>query len=515
MMMGRRRWWWWWWWWDRVRAAWWILCGRGVMYRVRDQDLHAIEPRASFSPVEDNVYYVDNSVQGSGTGTGTSVDPWRDIASHIHELSPGDTMYVRGGSDTPRVYGEDIVINVSGEDNNRITLRPYGSELVTLRRDAATYVIDINGHDYWTIDGFTIDCEHACAAIWLRDADHHIVRNCTIHSVRYDAGIIIRRGDYNVMESLRMYDGWNGNDEDCNGIAIRSGTGTVIRKCTIYNFCGDCVLTNNEYEDVGDVTIEDCVLHTTLGKCSENALDIKQGHGVIRGCTMYGFQVCPGECGGTGANGNAVSIHNDATTWLVEKNEIYDCTGGMTLEEGCTVTVRRNVIRDLHDDDPEHGDPLSDAENRKAIEVRFAHEDTGRVTTVDIYNNTFDNCPGHLFRFNGQGGITVRIKNNIFNNTGDIHQERSPALTYDYNCWRNATGTLPGVNDMTIDDPGFVHEAGNDLRLRSVSLCRNKGVYESPVDYYYGTAPDMGRYEYDPGGKAIRFFGAVALAVGG
>jgi hypothetical protein len=44
-------------------------------------------------------YYVDNS---GSDGVGSRDDPWNNIAGHIHSLSAGDTMYVRGNTSRKR-----------------------------------------------------------------------------------------------------------------------------------------------------------------------------------------------------------------------------------------------------------------------------------------------------------------------------------------------------------------------------------------------------------------------------
>jgi hypothetical protein len=433
-------------------------------------------------------YYVDNSKPG---GDGSINRPWNSIAGHINSVNAGDTICVRGNEGSARIHRESAIIRITkdGSSGNPITLKPYPGEQVAFQVASGDRIMDLKA-DYWRVEGFEFDCEDARQAIRIQDGDHNTIYNCEIYDVHWSAAIMVRRGDHNTFDALTMHDGFNGNSQDANGIAIRSGTGNTITDCTIYDFCGDCILVNDAYEGCDDTTIEDCTLYTTLGKCSENGIDIKQGGGVIRNCTMYGFRVCDATCGGSGGGGNALAIHNDAGAWTVEKCEIYDCTAGATLEEGCTVTFRQNVVRDLHATD-------GDTWERRAIAVHFER------TTAYLYNNTFDDIPEYLFRFNGRGGIEVALKNNILNDTGKIDQTNNPTVTAEHNCWYDATDTLSGEHDVTGSAPGFVNKAGGEYHLAEGSPCIDAGVDVGLP--HKGDAPDLGAYEYesDPTSRKI------------
>jgi len=54
-------------------------------------------------------YYVDNTVGTSGDGSFSN--PWKTINEALPHLTPGDTLFIRGGSITPQIYNENLILN--------------------------------------------------------------------------------------------------------------------------------------------------------------------------------------------------------------------------------------------------------------------------------------------------------------------------------------------------------------------------------------------------------------------
>ena len=104
-------------------------------------------------------------------------------------------------------------------------------------------------------------------------------------------------------------------------------------------------------QSVSGIIVEGNHIYTTLGGCSENALDIKIGgpqQSIIRRNRMYGFRPNNGSCGGTGGGvGDAVVIHEQATNLLIKGNEIYDSTAGVRIAAGSDYRIINNVIHDI------------------------------------------------------------------------------------------------------------------------------------------------------------------------
>ncbi len=94
----------------------------------------------------------------------------------------------------------------------------------------------------------------------------------------------------------------------------------------------------------------------------ENAVDVKGAEGpiYIAGNTMHGFRPCvspktnpPGTQDCTGSNGPAITIHEggiigtSASNVMVENNDLYDNTFGLSITAGAkNITVRGNHIHD-------------------------------------------------------------------------------------------------------------------------------------------------------------------------
>jgi hypothetical protein len=67
--------------------------------------------------------YVD-AAKGADQNAGTEALPWKTLAHALRQLTPGDTLYLRGG-----VYHEKIAPGVSGTEEAPITIASYPSEL--------------------------------------------------------------------------------------------------------------------------------------------------------------------------------------------------------------------------------------------------------------------------------------------------------------------------------------------------------------------------------------------------
>src|SRR5690242_9276832 len=57
-------------------------------------------------------YYV--STTGSDSGAGTITSPWRTLARSMTRLSPGDTLFVRGGTYAERIQSPKLKAGTSG-----------------------------------------------------------------------------------------------------------------------------------------------------------------------------------------------------------------------------------------------------------------------------------------------------------------------------------------------------------------------------------------------------------------
>ena len=403
-------------------------------------------------------YYVDNS---HSDGAGSRDNPWNNIAGHVHSLSAGDTMFVRGDSPGTRTYSEaQILIAVSGSSDKPITIRPYAGESVCLKSTATgSDQIRING-SYVTITGFEIDRGGAAKRIIYIRGNHNTIDDCEIHNGGQKA-VVVHRASHTTVSGCVIHDIVRDLVGAAAGVAIYGTlTGTTITGCTMYNINGDHVVVDDTEGSVATGTIvEGCLFYngSLPADTVENAVDIKDGSVIVRNCRMHGFR----EEGS--AAGSAMMFHNKCTTVLIEDCEIYDSTTGIRVS-GPTATIRRCVVWDLASVDPK-------AWVKTALLIQGG--------TVQVFNCTFYKCPEHL-AYVSPG--TVAFQNNICKDTGSV----TGSAAASHNCWHNAKGKWSGTGDI-LTDPMFRNQAAGDFRLTDTSPCRGAG----------SDGQDIGAFSYE------------------
>ena len=435
------------------------------------------------------IYHVDNS---GADGDGSEGSPWNNIAGHIG-LSGGDLMYIRGDAAPGRVYTEaQITCANSGSsgDGNDIVLMPYPGEYAIIQSSGVSSTILRVEGDYWTFDGLKFDGNgyDTNRHIWLYGCSHIDILNCESWENGGDAAFEFADGNnpasYVTIDNCTIYNTYKADDADSAGIGGGAGSYIDITNNTIYDCRGDCVVFWHIVD--GTVTyllVEDNHLYTTLGKCSENAVDLKRGTDVtIRGNIMHGFRYCDATCGGSsGGIGEAMLTHNECDDALIEDNLIYDCASGISIWSNTDeVIIQHNIIRDL----------VTDGATWLNAGI-YIHANAGH--DVKIYNNTFHELPQHLF-YLGEGADTI-IRNNICDETHDIYEDVAVnSVDADYNGWYNVVDSIVGAHDTTGSDPSFRDEGNNDYHIRRGSSAVNAGV-DVGLDYI-GSAPDLGAYEH-------------------
>ncbi len=84
-------------------------------------------PVASQRPLAAGAAKFVDAAQGDDANDGSQAKPWRTINRSVKRLSPGDTLYLRGGT-----YYEGAVIAALGTAEQPITLRSYPGELAII-----------------------------------------------------------------------------------------------------------------------------------------------------------------------------------------------------------------------------------------------------------------------------------------------------------------------------------------------------------------------------------------------
>lgn len=440
-------------------------------------------------------HFLDSTSPAGGNGSAGA--PWDEIkASYIAQLVAGNVLCIRGNANgAGRVYYSAAEISIdstkqfnNGTSNAPITVQAYPGEKVILRTGDQN-VLEFRNVSYWVWAGFIFDRQgQANSTLRFKDTSFTTVKNCEAYNGTV-MGVIIDGGQSNTVENCKIHDFAGPANDDTNCISIQKGKFHTIRNNEIYNCTGDGVLVYDAFAVSGTV-IEGNHIYTTLGGCSENALDIKMGgveQTIVRRNKMHGFRVSTPGCGGTGGGiGEAMLIHLSAQNVLVDSNEIYDSVTGIVIGAGSGHRLVNNVIRDL-------------ATNNSVWENIGLYVSDG--ASISIINNTFANLnPAKTTLFIGKSIPGLMVRNNIFANTGKIERRDGDSATFSHNGWYNAAQASSGPGDV-VASPSFV--SGTNFRLQGNSPMIDKGTSSgAPSTDFDGTPRptnggiDLGAFEF-------------------
>ena len=98
--------------------------------------VRVVPPPSKRAMAKGPAFYVDPA-KGSDTNKGTKRSPWKTINHALPLLSPGDTLYLRGGS-----YFENVYCAVAGTRSKLITIRSYPGEQATIDGGIHDFQVD-------------------------------------------------------------------------------------------------------------------------------------------------------------------------------------------------------------------------------------------------------------------------------------------------------------------------------------------------------------------------------------
>jgi len=201
-------------------------------------------------------YYV--SPTGNDTSPGSSSAPWTTLQHAAENISAGDTVMIRSGT-----YA-GFRAQSSGSAGLTITFKSEtGASVVVNALGPNAWhgsLINIEGYDWWIIDGLEVMGAPTNAGIDIRLAEHVTVRNCYCHH-NQKWGIFTGFAEYFTAE----YNECSYSVEEHGIYHSNSGDNAIIRYNTCHrnNACG--IQINADSSMGGDGISSNCtVSHNVL-----------------------------------------------------------------------------------------------------------------------------------------------------------------------------------------------------------------------------------------------------------
>jgi len=284
-------------------------------------------------------YYVSST--GNDTSPGSSSAPWRTLQHAAENVSAGDTVMIRRGT-----YA-GFRAQSSGSSALPITFKSENGSVVvndTVPNAWHGSIIEIEGYDWWIIDGLEIKDAPTNAGIDIREAEHVTVRNCYCHHNR-KWGIFTGFAEYFTAE----YNESSYSTEEHGIYHSNSGDNAVIRHNTCHhnNACG-IQINADPWMEEGDCISSNCtVTHNILyenGAIGGAAINLAS----VRDSLIANNLIYSNHAGGIAA------WDDDAgTEWGSKNNKYYNNTVHMptdgrwaiNLKNGSTgSSVKNNIL---------------------------------------------------------------------------------------------------------------------------------------------------------------------------
>ncbi len=257
-------------------------------------------------------YYV--ATNGNDSNNGSLNSPFKTLEKAVTVVSPGDYIYLRGGTYNMTVKSLVIKRDKSGTASKKIHVFAYNSEKPVLRYDGVENSSSrgvVQDAHYWHWKGITI--ERAGDNGMLLSGNNNIIENCVFRN-NSDSGLQLSRysssqktiSDWpsnNLIVGCESYDNRDSKNEDADGFAAKltCGTGNIFRDCIAHHNIDDGwdLYTKSDTGPIGAILLENCVAHsngtltngTTSGGGDKNGFKLgsssnKVNH-ILRRCIAF------------------------------------------------------------------------------------------------------------------------------------------------------------------------------------------------------------------------------------
>ena len=297
-----------------------ILAGRGVE--------HGGGGGGGVTPTAD--YYV--ATDGNDGNPGTEAEPFATIGQAASVVSPGDLVYLRGGT-----YVENVLLSTAGTDGSPITWETHPDDWAAnnpaiIQGDgknsgAGTRAFQVQATADWQALKNLHVTESANQGLWIL-SDDNVVDG--IHAYRNDGtGINFRDSSRNTIRNAVAYENLGGANTavgDADGLGFSTNVGSP----TASDGCHDNVVENCLFYCNGDDGIDLWAAINTIVRYSVAHHNGYQADGVTY----------------NGGEGNGFKFGGDFGDTLEQGNTIHFCVAFDNYDEGFTVNHTGGCICD-------------------------------------------------------------------------------------------------------------------------------------------------------------------------
>ena len=179
------------------------------------------------------------SPAGTVLGSGTITSPV-DMTTALSRVTPGDTVYVRGGTYS---YNRPLQIRVSGEEGARIQMWAYADEEPVFDFTGANKGFDIRG-GYLHLKGLTAENSFDNGIYMTGVEANHNILELLVARYNGDSGVQVDKGAaFNLLLNIDSYENYDpsNNGENADGFAVKFGVGegNVLRGCRAWGNSDD------------------------------------------------------------------------------------------------------------------------------------------------------------------------------------------------------------------------------------------------------------------------------------
>jgi len=484
-------------------------------------------------------YYVDgNHPQANDSNSGTEASPWRTIQRAANVMVAGDTCYVKGGT-----YEESIRPSNSGTSGNLITFAAWADNSVITRQ------FNLGERSFIRVVGFEIthNSTSFTNAIIISGGAYNQILNNNIHHVR-GKGVrgLTAATSYNIVRgNIIRYTGCPNVTGQCSGVSGETGMGVTLwghYNLIEYNTLQQCadfinmygsynIIRNNYFVSFSDAEFPD-------GNPGSIHADIFQPVGIASFPSIRHIYESNFAKDNVDENSHYLQmrVNGDPTTQeILFRGNVGSNFGSYALQAGGVDYVRyyNNTLVDMNA--PPYPENFAFRFNTDGGEYsQYNHmfnnifyvvsrSDSGVIILVESGNSatTSDN----LCYSSGTHSSCDSYSNPLFTNysSGDFTlQAGSPAISAGkaITTITSATGSGTSFNvaDANFFTAGYGLVLGDKIKVgsnnpvritsissntitvgNSISWNNGDGVYWRNQD----TSPDIGAYEYKPGGYSF------------